>query len=246
VSDNNNSAHNFSVPLFLRQVSDRSCTAHCRGGWSVPDEEEEEEGGEEEREEQQEELLSQLKVLGLLPPLRPYQLHAILWMMRREGRGGHGDLSSAHGTAAGGGADRVTTDAQGFVRLPSSSHRRNYSANNAFHHRHWVADSNCEADLLGGEESVAGISLEDILRNGGGGHSHRHENNVWFNVLTGKGVVFSEEEEEEEKASESSSSSRASSKSSEARQSDYLSKCCSALVSGGMLCDEPGLGYVDV
>jgi hypothetical protein len=163
-------------------------------------------------------------------------------MMRREGRQ---SCSSSPSTCTQeekeDSTERVTACTQGFVLLPSACWRHNYRAANINHQcnesaekdssagiSHWEC-CNDSAEFKHSEGSVKATTLLASESNCGGVVK---DETVWFNMLTGIGVVFYDH------ANHQLSSSSAN----ENKHLEYLFSYCSPVVSGGMLCDEPGLG----
>lgn len=211
----------FSLPSFLRQVSDRSIAFPSLSG----DEKQLQHLKQEEKEAY---IKEKLRIRGLLPTLRPYQLQAVLWMMQREG-GQEGSHIANEKLIS-----RVTPAAYGFIQLPSSDQRQSYRAasmtdvESTVSSPLWELASSQEytTEIVGIEQHVKGHLLRDVESCGG-----RSASDVWYNVLTESGCVFNDPHE--------MSSSRSDK---ELQTEEFLSKQCPSLVSGGMLCDEPGLG----
>ena len=256
-------SRSFSLPLFLRQVSDRPLGSFHSQSVQQGQQHQDEEGHEKAARAtaiataiatatEEETLQQQLLTLGMLPSLRPYQLQAILWMKRREGTQ-HTSASPTLSERRGCQTERITANTQGFVLLPSSHHRRHYRATGAGAGAlqstvavgHWVCyevDSTASGTPADQQEDSAreATSLLDVqcTRGEEGEEEEEEESAVWFNTLTGKAMVF------RDRTLHFSSSSSGSGHHKNYQQSivEKMSQNCSPVVSGGMLCDEPGLG----
>lgn len=232
----NNEGQSFSLPLFLRQISDRprgDCVSQSnkQGG-----------GTEEEVQTTEHSLHLKLQALGMLPSLRPYQLQAILWMMRREGR----QIDKCMPLSL----ERITASTQGFVMLPSSHCRRNYRAvssrNNlnatevlgiAKHKWEFSAESGGITVPMGGEGGKPLLALQSSSLES----EDDADTVVWFNILTGKAVVVRNKDNNVLSGDSHNQVNRSPSNNENAAVAHVL-QSCAPLVSGGMLCDEPGLG----
>ena len=161
-----NRRHNckFSLPFFLKQISDTGDKCY---------------------ELNEQELQDTLVELGLKPKLRPYQLQAISWMMERER-----NVSRNPDEVI---SNRIESTVEGFLLLPTNYARCSLSIipGRQDNDQKWSEASMwCVKDVHIAEDGEDSTPLSDICRKKGN-LTHTYDGDVmWFNVLSGTGFAF--------------------------------------------------------